>query len=192
MILGKIYKLFLLLCLFLLSGSHIIAAEGMPQFNTESFYSQLFWLTITFVCLYITTTYFLLPRIRENIRLRKNKIANDLERSESIKIEIEKMITQSNSKIEEARNQVKQMIKRSITRSSTEYKNQIETLKKQLANKHLETEKSLATYRLDIEKDISNSAISLSALILNKLNFKNLSTDEINEILIQSEKDSNA
>ena len=47
---------------------------------------------ISFATLYIITTYIILPRIRENIRLRKNKIANDLERADAIKVEIEKMI----------------------------------------------------------------------------------------------------
>ena len=72
MIKGKL----LYFCLFLLS-SNCLAAEGMPQFNAKSFNSQLFWLIITFTALYITITYFILPRIRENIRLRKNKIATN-------------------------------------------------------------------------------------------------------------------
>ena len=77
--------------LFLLSGN-CLAAEGMPQFNAKSFNSQLFWLIITFTILYLAITYFILPRIRENIRLRKNKIANDIERAKSIKVEVENMI----------------------------------------------------------------------------------------------------
>ena len=80
MIKGKL----LYFCLFLLS-SNCLTAEGMPQFNAKSFNSQLFWLIITFTALYLIITYFILPRIRENIRLRKNKIANDLERAENIK-----------------------------------------------------------------------------------------------------------
>ena len=62
----------------------------MPQFNAKSFPSQLFWLTITFVLLYIMYEYFILPRIRDNIRLRKNKISNDLERAELLKEQINK------------------------------------------------------------------------------------------------------
>ena len=97
-------------CLFLLS-SNCLAEEGMPQFNAKSFNSQLFWLIITFTALYLIITYLILPRVRENIRLRKNKIANDLERAENIKIEIEKMVTQSNLKFEEAKNHVQKTIK---------------------------------------------------------------------------------
>ena len=168
------------LILFILS-SNCLAAEGMPQFNAESFNSQLFWLVITFVSLYLIITYLILPRIRDNIRLRKNKIANDLERAEKIKLEIEKMISQSNSKIEEAKNHVQKMIKESLLRSNKEYDNQIDSIKKQIVNKQFETEKKIAEYKKNIENDIAKSAISLSAVILSKLNYKNATTNEIEE-----------
>ena len=178
MIKGKL----LYFCLFLLS-SNCLAAEGMPQFNAKSFNSQLFWLIITFTALYITITYFILPRIRENIRLRKNKIANDLERAENIKAEIENMISQSNIKLEEAKNQAQKMIKESMLRSNKEYDNQIDTIKKQIANMQIKAEKNITEYKKSLEKDIEKSTISLCAVILSKLNYKNSSAEKIQEKL---------
>ena len=178
MIKGKL----LYFCLFLLS-SNCLAAEGMPQFNAKSFNSQLFWLIITFTALYIIITYFILPRIRENIRLRKNKIANDLERAENIKVEIENMISQSNIKLEEAKNQAQKMIKESMLRSNKEYDNQIDTIKKQIANMQIKAEKNITEYKKSLEKDIEKSTISLCAVILSKLNYKNSSADKIQEKL---------
>ena len=178
MIKGKL----LYFCLFLLS-SNCLAAEGMPQFNAKSFNSQLFWLIITFTALYLIITYFILPRIRENIRLRKNKIANDLERAENIKAEIENMISQSNIKLEEAKNQAQKMIKESILRSNKEYDNQIDTIKKQIANMQIKAEKKITEYKKSLEKDIEKSAISLCAVILSKLNYKNSTAEQIQEKL---------
>ncbi len=168
--------------IFLLSNN-CLAAEGMPQFNAKSFNSQLFWLIITFTALYLTITYFILPRIRENIRLRKNKISNDLERAEYIKAEIENMVSQSNIKLEEAKNQAQKLIKESISRSNKEYDNQIETIKKQIANMQIKAEKNIAEYKIKLEKDIENSAISICTVILSKLNFKNSTTEQIKEKL---------
>ena len=178
MIKGKL----LYFCLFLLS-SNCLAAEGMPQFNAKSFNSQLFWLIITFTALYITITYFILPRIRENIRLRKNKIANDLERAENIKAEIENMISQSNIKLEDAKNQAQTMIKESLLRSNKEYDNQIDNIKKQIANMHIKAEKNITEYKKSLEKDIENSAISLCAVLLSKLKYKNSTAEQIQEKL---------
>ena len=190
--LTKLTKEALIYTIVFFIGTRCFAAEGMPQFNAKSFNSQLFWLVISFSILYIITTYIILPRIRENIRLRKNKIANDLERAETIKIEIEKMINQSESKIEEAKNHVKKIIKESLSRSDKEYKNQIETIKKQIANKQLETEKKIVEYKKNIEKDLSKSAISLSAVILSKLNYQSSSPKEIEEMLEKFSMNKNA
>ena len=178
MIKGKLLYFFL----FLLS-SNCLTAEGMPQFNAKSFNSQLFWLIITFTALYITITYFILPRIRENIRLRKNKIANDLERAEKIKAEIENMISQSNFKLEEAKNQAQKMIKDSVLRSNKEYNNQIDNIKKQIASMQIKAEKNITEYKKSLEKDLEKSIISLCVVMLNKLNYKNSTDEQIQEKL---------
>ncbi len=178
MIKGKLLYFYL----FIMS-SNCLAAEGMPQFNAKSFNSQLFWLIITFTALYLTITYFILPRIRENIRLRKNKIANDLERAENIKAEIENMISQSNIKLEDAKNQAQTMIKESLLRSNKEYDNQIDNIKKQIANMHIKAEKNITEYKKSLEKDIENSAISLCAVLLSKLKYKNSTAEQIQEKL---------
>ena len=178
MIKGKL----LYFCLFLLS-SNCLTAEGMPQFNAKSFNSQLFWLIITFTALYLIITYFILPRIRENIRLRKNKIANDLERAEKIKSEIEDMISKANIRLEEAKNQAQKMIKESLLRSNKEYDNQIDTIKKQIANMQIKAESNITEYKKSLEKDIEKSAISLCAVILSKLNYKSSTTEQIQEKL---------
>tara|TARA_Y100000591_G_scaffold313101_1_gene318229 strand:+ start:89 stop:667 length:579 start_codon:yes stop_codon:yes gene_type:complete len=178
MIKGKL----LYFCLFLLS-SNCLAAEGMPQFNAKSFNSQLFWLIVTFTALYLIITYFILPRIRENIRLRKNKIANDLERAENIKAEIENMISQSNIKLEEAKIQAQKMIKESMLRSNKDYDNQINSIKKQITSMQIKAEKKITEYKKNLEKDIEKSAISLCAVILSKLNYKNSTVEEIQEKL---------
>ena len=168
--------------IFILS-SNCLSAEGMPQFNAKSFNSQLFWLILTFSVLYLFITYIILPRIRENIRLRKNKIANDLERAESIKKEIENMVSQSNIKYEEAKIHVQKIIKDTLLKSNKEYDNQIKAVKKQLSNKQVEIEKKISNYKKNMEKDINKSAITLSAVLLNKLNYKEFSTEEIEEQL---------
>ena len=173
----------LLYFIFFLLSSNCLAAEGMPQFNAKSFNSQLFWLIITFTALYLIITYLILPRIRENIRLRKNKISNDLERAESIKLEIENMISVSNIKFEEAKVQAQKIIKETALRSNREYDNQVDSLKKQIANMQIESERKIAEYKNNLEKDIESSAISLCAVILSKLNYKNFTADKIKEKL---------
>ena len=170
---------------FLILSGNCLAAEGMPQFDSKSFNSQLFWLIITFTILYIMITYLILPRIRENIRLRKNKIANDIERADIIKSELENMISQSNIKLEQAKNHAQEIIKETLIRSNKEYDNQINNIKKQIAKMQIENEKKIAEYKKSLEKDIEKSAISLSAVMLSKLNYKNSNAEQIQEKLLK-------
>ena len=179
----QIIKGKLLYFIFLLVSSNCLAAEGMPQFNAKSFNSQLFWLIIAFTTLYLIITYFILPRIRENIRLRKNKISNDIERAESIKAEIDNMISQTNIKFEEAKNEAQKTIKEALLRSNKEYVNQIDTIKKQIANMQVESEKKISEYKKNLENDMEKSVTSLCAVILSKLNYKDSTSEEIQEKL---------
>jgi F-type H+-transporting ATPase subunit b len=155
------------------------AAEGMPQFNINSFPSQLFWLVLTFTILYVIVSIVLLPRIRENIRLRKNKIANDLERAENIKQEIEKMLFEYNFKITEAKENAAIMIKKSISKASNDYNSQIDIVKKQIVSKQQDFEKKLKDYRTEIEQDMLNSTASIAAQIIKKIINKEVIMEEI-------------
>ena len=88
------------------------------------------------------------------------------------------MISQSNIKLEEAKNQAQKMIKESILRSNKEYDNQIDTIKKQIANMQIKAERNITEYKKSLEKDIEKSAISLCAVILSKLNYKNSTAEK--------------
>jgi len=173
----------LLLFAYFCALNKLIAADGMPQFNVNTFPSQLFWLIITFSTLYFIVLFILLPRIRENIRLRKNKVSNDLERAESIKNEVENMIQTYESKINEAKNKANDILKKSIKKQSDDYSSQINLIKKQIENKLLETEKKLEDYKAEMEKGIIKSAVLVSTEIISKIMFKDKTKDEIKSLL---------
>ena len=54
----------------------------MPQLDTSTFYSQLFWLCICFLTVYITTRYLLTPRIVGIFTSRQQQIASKLHEAE--------------------------------------------------------------------------------------------------------------
>jgi F-type H+-transporting ATPase subunit b len=168
-----------LTALYYLLSFSISAAEGMPQFNVKSFPSQIFWLVITFSLLYFVVSWVLLPRIRENIRLRKNKVSNNLERSEAIKNDIEKMVREYELKIQEAKDNVSSMIKKSVLESTYEFNNQINTVKKQIKIKQKEVESNLTKYKNEIEENIIAGSASVAVQIINKIISKKITTDDL-------------
>jgi F-type H+-transporting ATPase subunit b len=168
----------------LLINAH--ANEGMPQFNANTFPSQIFWLAVTFTILYIMISLVILPRIRENIRLRKNKVLNDIDRAENLKKDIEEMILEYDGKISEAKDQVSKMIKKSILKSTEDFKRQVTIVKKQIDNKHIEVEKNIGNYKNKIEKDMLDSTASISSQIIKKIIDKNVPNEEIKSLLIKN------
>ena len=65
---------------------------GMPQLNPEYWISQIFWLIIVFSCLYIFLSQIILPKISQNLELRKSKVLENLEQAEKNKEDSEKKV----------------------------------------------------------------------------------------------------
>lgn len=61
------------------------AKEPFPPFNGETFASQLVWLAITFVALYLIVSKLALPRVGSIIAARQGAIADDLAKAQGLK-----------------------------------------------------------------------------------------------------------
>ena len=63
---------------------------GMPQLDPSSFASQLFWLTVTFLLLYLIISRSALPRIHDVLEKRRQRIQFDLSQAEEMTEQAEK------------------------------------------------------------------------------------------------------
>ncbi|WOI52839.1 hypothetical protein [Parvularcula sp. LCG005] len=64
-------------------------SAGLPQLNTETYLSQVFWLLIIFVSLYVLCSKIFLPRIGGVIEERRNRIADDYDQAAEFKRQAE-------------------------------------------------------------------------------------------------------
>ena len=60
-------------------AAHGAAEAVFPPFDPTYFASQLFWLAIFFVILYVALDRFILPKIKTTIEDRRDRIADDLD-----------------------------------------------------------------------------------------------------------------
>ena len=76
--------IFQTIAVYVLSENHILAAEsgGMPQLDPEFWFSQIFWLVITFGILYLVLSKLILPKISDNLETRKSQVLDNLELAE--------------------------------------------------------------------------------------------------------------
>jgi F-type H+-transporting ATPase subunit b len=88
------------------SIEHIPAKEhgkGFPPFDAHSFPSQLFWLTITFVALYVLMSRVALPRIASILEARRQRIEGDLAEAQRLKGESDAAIAAHEKALADAR-----------------------------------------------------------------------------------------
>ena len=56
-------------------------APGLPQFNPETWPTQVFWLAVTFSVLYFLMSSYFLPRIGATLEERRDRVADDLDQA---------------------------------------------------------------------------------------------------------------
>ena len=78
-------SLSLLIALSALNKNLFAAEAGMPQLDPTYWASQAFWLILVFAILYVSISKFYLPKIKNNLENRENKIKEDLENASKFK-----------------------------------------------------------------------------------------------------------
>ena len=140
-------RLFLLsIGIFITSQAYLLAAgAGMPQLDPTYWASQAFWLILIFAALYLALSNLFIPKIKDNIDSRENKIKDDLDEAQKLKNLTEKKVKEYEESIENAKKEVQKI----IFESKNELSSQIQTKKKEF-EKEIENEIKAA------EKEIEN------------------------------------
>ena len=130
----------------------LFAAEaGMPQLDPKYWASQAFWLILVFTILYISVAKFYLPKIKNNLDNRENKIKDDLEDANKFKELSELKLREYEKILEDAK---KEVIKIHID-------------SKNLLDKDIQTKKS--AIEKEIEKEIAKAQKEINDLKKNSI-----------------------
>jgi len=86
----------------------------MPQLDLSTFPSQLFWLAVVFVILYVLMARVGLPRVGAMITLRKEKIEDDLGRAAQMKAEADAVMAAYERALADARAQAQATLKEAM------------------------------------------------------------------------------
>ena len=92
----------------------------MPQLDLSTFPSQVFWLAVIFVLLYLLMSRVALPRVAALIDARKARIEGDLERAAQMKTEAEAVMAAYERSLADARAQAQATLKEAMDRFAAE------------------------------------------------------------------------
>ena len=132
----------------------------MPQLDPTYRASQAFWLILIFTALYLSLSNLFIPKIKNNIDSRENKIKDDLDEAQKLKNLAEQKLKEYEQSIESAKKEVQKI----IFESKNELNSQIQSKKKE--------------FDIEIEKEIKAAEKEI----------KNLKKDSLNNISIISEE----
>ena len=82
----------ILIAFFFVEGTLIAAEAGMPQLDPKYWASQAFWLILVFSLLYLSISKFFIPKIKNSLDDRENKIKDDLDEAKNLKENAEKKL----------------------------------------------------------------------------------------------------
>ena len=160
----------------------LFAAEaGMPQLNPKYWASQAFWLILVFTILYISIAKFYLPKIKNNLDNRENRIKDDLEDANKFKELSESKQKEYEKILEDA--------KKEINKIHVESKNTLDKdiyTKKQSIEKEIEKEISKAQKEIsDLKKNSVSDIQKISENIASDI-IEKISGDKLNESSIKA------
>lgn len=142
---------------------------GFPPFQKETFPSQLVWLAITLVLLYLMASKLALPRIGGIFEQRREKIAGDLGEAQRLREQSDAALAEYEKTLAEARARAQTMASETHSRLLAESEERRKQLETALNAKLAEAEKSIAATRSAAMANVRGIAAEAAAAIVERL-----------------------
>jgi F-type H+-transporting ATPase subunit b len=148
------------------AGGH---ARVFPPFDKQTFPSQLLWLTLTFVALYLLMSRIALPRIGSILEQRRARMAGDLEEAQRLKGRSDEAIAAYEKALAEARARAQALVNEARQRQAAE----AEARRKQhdaKLNAHIaEAEKTISGVKSAAMANVHGIAVDAAGAIVKRL-----------------------
>ena len=141
----------------------------MPQLDVETFPSQLFWLAVTFIVLYILMSWIGLPRLSAAIEARRQRREADLARAAQLKSEAEAANAAFQRSMAEARAQAQAVLKETSDRLAAEAAERQRALAAALAEQVDEAERRIAATKQQALAEVRGIAVDVGRSVVEKL-----------------------
>ncbi len=174
-----------LLIAFTAINIDLYAAEaGMPQLDPKYWASQAFWLILVFIILYISISKFYLPKIKDNLDNRENKIKEDLENASKFKEQSEAKFKEYEVILKNARKEISKIHFDSKTILDKDIRTKKEEMEKEIEKEILKAQKQIIDQKKNSIISIQNISKEIASNII-----ENISGDKLNESSIKATVD---
>ena len=165
------------------AGTTVPQAGGHPKvfppFDTETFASQLVWLTLAFGLLYVVMKRAIIPRLAEMLDERNDHMKYDLERAESVKRETDKVIGDYRQALSDARAKAATLVTMQREQLAAEVDKERATLEAQIAATLGIAKSDIAENKSKALAGIDGIATELADIIVTRLIGREIATDKV-------------
>ena len=162
--------------------NNLFAAEaGMPQLDPKYWASQAFWLILVFTILYISVSKFYLPKIKNNLEDRENKIKKDIDDANKFKELSETRLKEYERILENAKREVIKIYLESKNILDKDIHKKKETIEKEIEKEISKAQKEIIELKKNSISDIQKISENIAASII-----ENISGDKLNESSIKA------
>ena len=160
----------------------LYAAEaGMPQLDPTYWASQGFWLILIFTILYISISKFYLPKIKDNLDNRENKIKEDLENANKFKEQSEAKLKEYEIILENAKKEVSKIHFESKNILDKEIQSKKDMIEKDIEKELVKAQKDITELKKNSISSIQKISENIAANII-----ENISGEKLNESSIKA------
>jgi F-type H+-transporting ATPase subunit b len=171
-------KLFLtIIGIFISSTICLIAAEaGMPQLDPTYWPSQIFWLVLIFTCLYLILSNLFIPKIKDGINDRENKIKEDLDEAQKLRDTADKKFKEYEIIIENTQREVQKILNENKIKLSLEIQNKKKIFEEEIKSELKNTDAEIENFKKESIKNIAIMSEEMASELI-----KVVSGDSINQ-----------
>ena len=162
------------------TGSYA-AEAGMPQLDPTYWASQGFWLILIFTILYISISKFYLPKIKDNLDNRENKIKEDLENANKFKEQSEAKLKEYEIILENAKKEVSKIHFESKNILDKEIQSKKDMIEKEIEKELVKAQKDITELKKNSISSIQKISENIAANII-----ENISGEKLNESSIKA------
>jgi len=183
-------KFWVLLFVYVLFSTNMaIGAEGgMPQLNPEFWPSQIFWIIIIFLTLYVILWKIFLPKISYSIENRKSKVVNDLNDTQKLKDNAENKLKEYDKIIEDSKKEAKKIIEDNKKILNDDIENKKQKFNLEIEKEIQTVEKEIHTLKKNSVLNINKIAIEISGELVKEILKSEVNTSSVSAVVEELSK----
>ena len=177
---------------FIAYATNVYGAEaGMPQLNPEFWFSQIFWLIITFGIMFVLLSKLVLPKISENLETRKAQISENIGAAEKQREESDAKLKEYDQLILNSKNEAKDYFNKAREKILKDVDKKRENLEKAINEEINKAEKEILDLKNKSPEKIRKISTETSSDLIKQLIGVDVNNSSISAIVEDVSKKTN-